>query len=724
MRTVSWTVGSTTVVSNISDTATATQVRVAIQTAVDSAESAAASAGQPATVTLSAGDFVINGTGTASQGGINIGSNVTFQGTTSGGVNQTTIKLSDSYTSSDVTGIVRTTSEAGVHDVVIKNLNIEGNGQISSTDQEIDGIYTGFNPNGAHDPAEAHSNITIENVDVSNVSRYGVDPHEQTINLTIRDSVSHDNGVDGFVLDYIEGGLLENNEAYGNGRHGFNLVTGTYDIVMNETIAHDNGAIVEGSGIVIQPPSASTDGRILYSHDITITGGAVYSNHSAGIRIANGQGITIEDVDIYDNFDNGVFVTNQSRDPGDPVIPFTNDVWIVGNTITSNGLLSDGAAEIRIFTDVGSVTVLSNRIGATGSIDFITDFVTGPITIDGNRYEKGFISYEMLTPVAFLDDPAVVGAMSLHSWNASANTINYDTGRQYVKGNGGDDTISTGVDNDSLLGNAGNDSLNGGSGTDGIWGGTGNDSIDGGSGADRMHGGQGDDVFVVNDAGDVVNEGFESGDDLVQSSVTYSLVNSVNVEDLILTGTSAINGTGNNLANALTGNSGNNNLSGGNGADSLIGNNGADTMSGGSYNDTLTGGGGNDQLNGNFGNDLIVGGAGTDQMTGGGGNDTFDFNASTETGIGSVRDVIADFSKVSGNTDTIDISGLDANLDISGNQAFQWIGTAAFTAAGQLRYQVIGGNSVIMANTGANLGTDYEIEVSGTPSLVGADFIL
>jgi len=99
-----------------------------------------------------------------------------------------------------------------------------------------------------------------------------------------------------------------------------------------------------------------------------------------------------------------------------------------------------------------------------------------------------------------------------------------------------------------------------------------------------MLGGAGNDIYVVNSAGDVVTERAGEGWDTVQSSITYSL--GANVNDLTLTGTAAINGTGNGgnntvignaAANVLTGAAGNDFLDGGAGNDTLIGGQGADT---------------------------------------------------------------------------------------------------------------------------------------------------
>jgi Hemolysin-type calcium-binding repeat (2 copies). len=92
-----------------------------------------------------------------------------------------------------------------------------------------------------------------------------------------------------------------------------------------------------------------------------------------------------------------------------------------------------------------------------------------------------------------------------------------------------------------------------------------NNILDGGLGADTLQGGLGDDVYIVDDALDVIQEDSNAGNDSVQAVVTYALA--VNLENLLLTGALAINGTGNSLANALTGNAANNTLDGGAGAD-------------------------------------------------------------------------------------------------------------------------------------------------------------
>ncbi|MEO7009590.1 MAG: calcium-binding protein, partial [Caldimonas sp.] len=174
-----------------------------------------------------------------------------------------------------------------------------------------------------------------------------------------------------------------------------------------------------------------------------------------------------------------------------------------------------------------------------------------------------------------------------------------------------------------------------------------------------------------------------------------------NLENLVLTGKGAINGTGNGSANTLTGNSGNNVLSGGAGADKMAGGAGNDTyvvdnagdvvteaasagtevvQSGITYvlganleNLVLTGKGaisgtGNGSANiltgntaanvltGGAGNDMLDGGAGSDTLIGGSGNDVYTI------GRGYGSDIVQDNDVTAGNTDAIQfLSGVAAD---------------------------------------------------------------
>ena len=126
-----------------------------------------------------------------------------------------------------------------------------------------------------------------------------------------------------------------------------------------------------------------------------------------------------------------------------------------------------------------------------------------------------------------------------------------------------------------LTGNVSDNILNGLGGDDVIHGLAGNDRLDGGVGADQMDGGAGNDIYVVDNAGDIANETDGDGTDTVLSSISFSLADVVHavgaIENLTLTGSAAINATGNDLNNVLTGNSAANILIGGGGFDTLNG---------------------------------------------------------------------------------------------------------------------------------------------------------
>ena len=116
---------------------------------------------------------------------------------------------------------------------------------------------------------------------------------------------------------------------------------------------------------------------------------------------------------------------------------------------------------------------------------------------------------------------------------------------------------------------------------------------------------------------------------------------SANVENLVLTGTSSIKGSGNSLDNFVTGNAGNNRLEGAAGDDTLDGGKGADSLIGGSGRDILVGEAGNDRLDGGAGDDALLGWTGRDVLTGGAGRDIFVFATRPVAGQ---ADTITDFN--------------------------------------------------------------------------------
>ncbi|MDP4299845.1 beta strand repeat-containing protein, partial [Leptothrix discophora] len=289
-------------------------------------------------------------------------------------------------------------------------------------------------------------------------------------------------------------------------------------------------------------------------------------------------------------------------------------------------------------------------------------------------------------------------------------------------------------------------------------GGAGNDTLDGGIGNDTLYGGIGDDTYLVNDANDAVVERFfapgdinnDGGNDTVIASVSFGLSQNIRaenigtydlVENLVLTGTANLDGTGNAIANAITGNTGNNRLDGGAGIDTLTGGLGNDTyvvddsadvvteatgegtdsveasasfaLGTGLESLTLTGsanidGTGNGDANtitGNTGNNRLDGGAGADALIGGAGNDTYVYDA---------LDTITDSS---GTADTLEI-GQSYTLAISGIENVTLTGTANVDATGDGNANVLTGNSG--TNTLSGLGGNDTLDgAAGADVLVG-----
>ncbi len=288
--------------------------------------------------------------------------------------------------------------------------------------------------------------------------------------------------------------------------------------------------------------------------------------------------------------------------------------------------------------------------------------------------------------------------------NSYANTLNGLGGNDTLVGDGGDDVLNGDDGADSLDGGGQNDQLNGGAGIDTLTGGIGNDTLDGGAGADSMTGGLGNDAFVVDDGGDTVIEAAGEGTDSVSASVSYSLT--ANVETLTLAGSGDIDGTGNVLKNTIVGNSGGNVLHGGGDIDTLSGMDGADSL----YGDA-----GNDVLDGGDGDDVLIGGTGYDRLTGGAGADRFAFTDLDihrfSAGSGLVeKDTIVDLSFAA--NDRIDLSAIDANINLDGDQAFSFVGK--FTkVAGQAVLSLSGGVTTLQLDVDGDGRLDFSIAITG-----------
>jgi Ca2+-binding RTX toxin-like protein len=295
--------------------------------------------------------------------------------------------------------------------------------------------------------------------------------------------------------------------------------------------------------------------------------------------------------------------------------------------------------------------------GGNGNDVFVVDVATDQITDTAGTdwVESATISLDLSTAANWtgVENARLTGTTALNvTGNASNNHLVGNAANNTLSGLGGNDTLAGGLGNDTYVigtetgtitlteaaaggtdlvqssatitlalnvenltltgtsavngtGNIGNNLINGNSANNTLSGLAGNDTLNGAGGtADTLDGGAGNDTYIVDTGTDTVFEAASGGTALVQSSATITLAD--NVENLTLTGTSAVNGTGNELINnVILGNSANNTLSG------LGGN---DTLDGASGNDQLAGGAGNDKLNGGVGADTLDGGAGTDYL--------------------------------------------------------------------------------------------------------------
>jgi Ca2+-binding RTX toxin-like protein len=367
-----------------------------------------------------------------------------------------------------------------------------------------------------------------------------------------------------------------------------------------------------------------------------------------------------------------------------------NAVTMVGNaganTLTATAfddLLQGGVGIDRLVGNGGNDTLDGGRdadklLGGAGDDTYVVDNTSDAVIELAGEGTDTVLASVAVTLKANVERLVQTGIYSIHaSGNELANAITGNSGSNKLYGLGGDDTLT---------------------------GGAGNDYLDGGSGLDVLTGGFGNDSYVVDSLGDTLSEAAGEGYDLVKASLSWTLGG--NFERLDLLGATAIDGTGNALANVLNGNEGANGLAG------LLGN------------DKLYGRGGDDLVDGGDGVDWLEGGAGLDVMVGGAGGDRFVFRTGDFAGTtaGSC-DVIRDYSYASGDRIRLDL--VDANSTIAGTQDFAFIGTGAFTGvAGQLRYEQANGNTFVSADTDGDGDADLMLQLDGVHALKVADFIL
>lgn len=322
----------------------------------------------------------------------------------------------------------------------------------------------------------------------------------------------------------------------------------------------------------------------------------------------------------------------------------------------------DNAADTTVESAGGGTDTVEASISWTlsGEVENLTLTGTGAINATGNALSNVLIGN---VGVNRIDGGAGIDVMSGSGGNDTYVVDNVGDATIELASEGTDAvessiswTLATEVEKLTLTGTASNAGT-GNASANTLIGNAGSNRLDGGLGADSMTGGAGNDTYVVDNTGDMVTEAASGGTDMVESSVTWTLA--AESENLTLTGTGNINGTGNSVINSLVGNVGANRLDGGAGADVLTGGAGDDTYVVDNVADTtievaaagtdaveaslswtlaselekltLTGSAainatGNvlaNTLIGNAGINRLDGAAGADAMTGGAGNDTY-----------------------------------------------------------------------------------------------------
>ncbi len=468
------------------------------------------------------------------------------------------------------------------------------------------------------------------------------------------------------------------------------------------------------------PPIAFTDPVFDYPRDFgrSVTGGYVYRGPAPGLQGAY----------FFADFITGRLVTLRVVN-GVAEDAIDHRPQVVGATLSQiSSFGTDNGGNLYVVTLPGAIYRLNPGIAAGDGADTIeggagNDRLFGG---EGNDILNGDAGADSLTGGARDDimrggadnyiyvvnsandtiDESVAGSSGLDTVQSAIRFSLSNTARRLgavenltltgsAKINGTGNALNNGItgngDRNTLNGLDGDDILNGLNSNDTLNGGNGNDRLDGGGGVgDNMRGGAGNDVYVVNSVNDIVNESVagSSGADTVQSSISFSLGNAARVlgavENLMLLGSSAINGTGNALGNSITGNSGSN------------------------------------ILDGQDGDDMLDGGLGNDSLTGGAGNDAFFFNSalSAATNI----DDLVDFS-VPADTVHLENSVFTA-LTATGTLAAAafHIGAAAHDADDRIIYDSTAGTLTYDSNGNAVGGAVQFATLDAGLALTNADF--
>ncbi|TXI48462.1 MAG: hypothetical protein E6Q50_10770 [Lysobacter sp.] len=439
--------------------------------------------------------------------------------------------------------------------------------------------------------------------------------------------------------------------------------------ILEGGIGNDTYYVSDTLDTIVEASGAGTDAVYAYvDHTLAANVENLYLDEGA----ANGTGNALNNR-IEGNWDNNVLNGGAGNDTllggaGDDTYIVDSSSDVVTETSGNGTDTIQASATFTLSSNVENLTLTGgNAINGTGNT--LANVLTGN---GANNTLNGGAGADTLIGGAGNDTYIVDSASDTIVELASEGVDLVQTTVSYTLSANVENVSLSGTSNINATGNAENNTLTGNSGANTLTGGAGNDTINGGAGIDTMIGGTGDDSYTIDTLSDAITELAGEGSDTVSAGITYSIASLANVENVTLTGSGAINATGNGGANRLTGNSGNN---------------------------TLTGGGGNDILDGGTGNDTMVGGSG---------DDTYYVNVSTDVVTENANEGI----------DTVNAGLTYSIASLANLENVTLTGTGAFNATGNASANVLIGNSGNNALTG-NAGNDTLQGMAGTDTMTG-----
>lgn len=528
----------------------------------------------------------------------------------------------------------------------------------------------------------------------------------------------------------------------GTNNEGSSGITGAGTFLRNNIYNVENGLnIGPGTGTVIEGN---------YIHDLKASG----SPHYDGIQIDGGQTDTIvrHNTVINDHTQTAALMIDNYFGPVKNILVTDNLLVGGGYTIYSDGQFSGGA--------MTGIQITNNHVGG-GYWGPLNANSTSPVytgnvmdgaaiigTLNGNGNHTGGSAIPTVPPVT---------PPTSNTPTDGADRLVGDAKDNRIDGKGGNDTIDGGAGNDTIIGGAGYDILTGGAGKDtfvfasaadiGDRPGArdvitdftpGQDKIDlSAIDANSKLAGNQDFNFIAANNGSFTKTPGElawhteaaRGITVVQGDIDGDGVHDFELELTGLLSLKASDFIGVSADRSTTGKPSTPDTS-----DTttitkpdIVGTSGADRLIGDAGNNFLDGKGGDDVLSGGAGNDVLYGGAGRDIMTGGAGNDVFLFKAVSDMGTKvSTRDIITDFTQ---GQDKIDLSAIDANVKLSGDQAFTFLtgdNQIFGRKAGELAWRIdeAHNQTIIQGDINGDGVHDFEIALTGQIHLNAGDFIL